>query len=239
MTCPSELALEIHLIARERSSLTAHVASCARCAAELARMEKEGEQFAQYVFPRTLDSVLRRRRSARRQRAAAGLAAFGLAAAAALAIWVSPPGQESDYLGIKGARLGLALLTADDSGARELTDGDTVAAGAALRLRVRPAAPCYLWVVSVDSRGIVSRLYPASGDSPLLVSASSVLPGGVALDGTAGWERFFAVCSPEPLAYAAVEGAARAIASAAGTATRLPGLAEAIPQASIVVQKIP
>jgi hypothetical protein len=64
-------------------------------------------------------------------------------------------------------------------------------------------------VVSVDGQGEVSRLYPPSGEAAQVPATAQALPGGATLDGLGGPERVLALCTPAPVAYGAVEAAAR------------------------------
>jgi hypothetical protein len=244
--CPSELMLEEHLLDPSRSGLARHVAACAPCGARLARMEREGEEFRRFVFPRTVDAVTAAATAPRRPRwsrwLAVALPAGGLAAAAAAMLLVVPQ-PPSDYLGAKGAPLSLQVWVGGDAGARAVADGGAVPAAAALRFQVRAARPCRLWLLSVDGRGEVSRLYPPRGDTGADMQTGGTLPGGAVLDGLSGPERLFAVCSPGPLPLDELERAARAAASggdeALRRASRLTGLPEGSAQATLLLEKGP
>jgi len=244
--CPSELALEAHLLDPERSPLAAHLGACARCRTRLDRMEREGEDFRRFVLPRTLDAVTeaaaRPRRAPWSRWLSVGLPAGGLAAAAAAMLLVAPR-PPSDYLGAKGGALSLQVFAGGgDAPARALADGEAVPAAAALRFQVRAARPCRLWVVSVDARGEVSRLYPPQGEAAE-VRGAAPLPGGAVLDGVPGPERIHAVCSDPALPYEAVAAAARAAAAGGAEGVRrgagLRGLPEAAGTATVLVEKVP
>jgi hypothetical protein len=244
--CASELALEAHLFDPARSRVRTHVASCGNCRSRLARMQHEGEEFRRYVEPRTIDRVVTRVEAP----AARGLGrllhllvpAGGFAAAAAALLLLSPR-PPADYLGAKGAPLALQVFVGSAEGVRELADGESVPAGSLLRFRVASGQPCRLWLLSADAQGAVSRLYPPEGDAPAAVSGGATLPGGVALDGQAGPERLYAVCSPEPLPLATVLGATRSAAAGGEDALRrsprLAGLPPAAAQATLLVEKLP
>lgn len=241
--CPSELALEAHLIQPERSALAPHFGACPACQARLARMEREGEDFRRYVFPKTVEKVENALARPRRRLALLLAPLGGLAAlATALLVVLRPVGPDADYVGLKGADMGLAVYVAADSGVKAVADGSAVPASAALRFRLRPAPGCRLWIVSVDAAGQVSRLYPAGGDAPPVAEEGAV-PGGALLDGTAGPERIFAVCASEPLPYATVERAAQASASGGAEKVRaaklLPGLPPGASQATLLLEKQP
>jgi hypothetical protein len=208
-------------------------------------MQREGEVFQRFVFPATVDRVVARSRPANERMRRWMLAAVPLSAAAAAALFLlaRPSGPPSGYLGVKGGDLALTVFVDAPDGARAAADGASVPAGAGVRFQVRAKSPCRLWIVSVDATGQVSRLFPATGDAPGEVAQDGTLPGGAILDGRPGPERFFAVCSPQPLPLVEVERAARTAASggdeAVRVATGLPGLPEGARQATLLLEKRP
>ena len=241
--CASEMALEAHLLDPGRSALVSHVEDCAACRAKLARMEREGEEFLRFVHPRTLDGLLTAREAPGRGWArllGALVPVGGLAVAAAM--FLLSPRPPADYLGVKGTALSMQIWEGSVHGAREVADGDRVPAAALLRLRVSSGRPCSLWLLSVDAGGQVSRLFPAQGDVPAPVTGATTLPGGVALDGEAGPERLYAVCSEEALPLARVEGSIRAAVSGDPDALRrgpgLTGLPGGAAQATMLLEKV-
>jgi len=166
-----------------------------------------------------------------------------LAAAAGVAL-VRAGGPPVNYLGMKGPGLSLVAYARDASGARALADGAAVAPGAGLRFRVRPAQACRLWIVSADAAGQVSRIYPSDGSQGAELRAGEpvALPGGAALDGRPGPERFFAVCGAGALPLEDVERAARAVGPGADrvrAARGLSGLPADASQATLLVEKRP
>ena len=242
--CASELALEAHLFDPVRSPLGSHVDSCGACRARLARMEREGEEFRRFVHPRTVHRLIAEReppRSGWRRAFATLLPATGLAAAAAL-LFLSPS-PPAEYLGAKGTALSMQVWAGSAEGAREVADGGPVPADALLRFRVAPGQPCLLWLVSVDGRGQISRLFPAQGDAPASVKGGTTLPGGAALDGVSGPERLYAICSPDAVPLADVERSIRGAISGGPDALRrgpsLPGLPAGTAQATLLVEKVP
>jgi len=244
--CPSDLALEAHLLEPSRSPLAPHLDACAGCRDRLSRMEREGEDFRRFVLPRTVDAVMdaaaRPGPSAWSRWLAVALPAGGLAAAAAAMLLVSPR-PPYDYVGVKGASLALQVFAGGgDAPARAVSDGSEVPASAALRFQVRAAQPCRLWIVSVDANGDVSRLYPARGEAAP-VDGASPLPGGAVLDGVPGPERLFAVCSEPSLPLEDVERAARAAAGGGAEAVRrgseLAGLPAGASAATVLIEKAP
>jgi hypothetical protein len=244
---PSELAMEAYLLDPERSRLSEHLGGCEMCKARLARMEKEGEDFRRFVLPATLDKVVEA--NTRRRFSLNGwmMAVPAMAAAAALAVLVLPgrPDNEEppeDYVGVKGG-LGLVVYTTSEKGATTVSDGGKVNPKAALRFKVRPAnaKPCDLWLLSIDEAGQVSRIYPTQGEQGAHIAQPTPLPGGAMLDGKTGFERLYAVCSPEPIAYGQVESAVRASISSGSIRkpTRLAGLPKGAAQTTVLLDKKP
>jgi hypothetical protein len=222
MSHPSELKLERHLLDPDRSPIKEHVAGCERCRTRVTEMEKEGEDFRRFVYPATLEKVVKRRWAPMR-------ALWVLAPAAGLAtvLLIARTGPTPDYIGSKGDALALTAYASLPSGAKALAEGDTVPASASLRFRVRAEKPCLLSLVSIDATGLVSRLYAQE------VRGDVTLPGGIRLDGKAGPERFFAVCDPG--GYDAVEQAARGVGGEVRQKRALPGVQG--PQASLLLEK--
>jgi hypothetical protein len=239
--CPSDLRLERHLLDPQRSGLAPHLAACERCRARLAEMERQGEDFRRFVYPATVDAVVERARP-RRPRWLA-LVAVPVAAAAAAAVFLLVPRSPSpDYLGAKGG-LALSVYVATDGGARAVGEGERVPADAAVRFQVHPAAPCRLWVASVDAGGTISRVFPPGkgGTGAELPPGAAALPGGAVLDGKPGPERFYAICVPAGIVWPEI---VRAVADAAGKgpeAVRAPGALRGLPKgtaaASVLVEK--
>lgn len=242
--CPTDLALERHLLDPAASPLAGHVAACEACRARLARMEEEGRRFRQLVYPATVDRIEAAARPRRSRWWMAVLAPVPvLAAIVAVVLVVRPGGPRDDYLGLKGeGGIGLTAFVRGAGAAEPVPDGGTVAAAGALRLRVRVSSPCRLFVLSVDGRGTVSRLDGAGPDGLATSAGQHDLPGGVELDGAAGPERLFAVCAPAGTGWAQVDGAARAAATGAAAVrgtTSLGGLPAGTAQATLLLEKAP
>jgi len=242
---PSELALERHLLDPAVSPIASHLGSCEACGARIEEMRRQGEEFARYVFPATVEKVEEaadRRPRLRWLRVLAPVSA--LAAAAVVFLLVQPLRTPEDYLGVKGDHgLGLTVFLTGTAGARPVRDGEAVPADAAVRFRVQPTSPCHLWLVSVDERGKVSRLFPVEGDGGALVATRFEVPGGAILDGRPGPERVFAICTPGAVYYAAVERAVQAAAARGESAVRsirgVGGLPAETAQASVLLEKKP
>lgn len=242
--CPTDLALEKHLLDPAASALSGHLAACAPCRARVARMEEEGRRFRQFVYPATVERI---EAAARRRPARWWLAVLApapaLAAAVLAVLLVRPAGPPDDYLGLKGAGgVGLTAFVREAGAARPVPDGGAVAPRAALRLRVRTAAPCRAFVLSIDGRGAVSRLDGGGAEGLSLPAGPHDLPGGVELDGAPGPERLFAVCAPDGAGWPAIEAAARAAAAGGAAGVRRAGalpLPAGVAQATLLLEKAP
>lgn len=242
--CPSDLALEAFLLEPERSPAAPHVATCADCAARLARMREEGEEFRRVVFPATVgaveDAMAKRPFRWRLLLVPAG----ALAAALVAFVLVGRQGPPEDYeYGVKGTGMALAVYVNAQEGARAVTDGAPVPANAALRFKVQPAKDCWLWIMSVDESGEISRLYPPKGIPPDRRRTGPV-PGGAVLDGQPGPERIYAVCAPsQEMAWAEVKASAAAVAAGGPERVRaargLGGTLSGAYQASLLLEKHP
>jgi hypothetical protein len=240
--CPSELTLEAHLL-RPEPEVTAHLAGCAACPERLRRMELLGDEFRTRVYPATVGAVRRAARATAPGRSGlfwlVPLPAF--AAAALVALLGRAPSPGAEYVGTKGNPLGFTVFAATDGGARSISDREEIPAAAALRFYVKPPRPCWLWVVSVDTDGQVSRIFPAGGSTPTRVEAAGALPGGALLDGRAGPERMYAVCTRQSLVFDdlahLVEIAATGGEGGVRGAGELQGLPEGAAQATVVLEK--
>jgi len=238
---PSELALEAYLLDRETSPVAPHLGGCEHCRARIARMEHEGEDFRRFVLPATLDAVLDENAPERRNRWLWLLGIAPVAAVAALIVAIRPGGPPADYVGEKGGMSLVAYLGAP-GGAKIVLDGQAVKPSAALRFSVAPHGRCNLWIVSVDESAQISRIYPAEGDGGAPVSKQGALPGGAVLDGRAGLERFYAVCSPAPLGYDSLTKSVRATVHGVDDLRKGPalsGLPKGTRQVSLLLEKRP
>lgn len=243
--CPSDLALERFLLGRAALDVDAHQKECLECTARLTAMRQVDEDFRRTVFPSTVERIetAASRAPLRWVMLALLPAPFLAAAAAVVMLAIRPP--PLDYLGEKGGNgIGLSLFAPGSSAPRILADGAEVRPHAALRFRLRTARGCRLFLVSVDASGAVSHLDGAGADGLPIAPGQHDLPGGVELDGSAGPERFFAVCAPEGVATAAdVERAARAVAADGAPGVRhgtaLPGLPARALQTTHLLEKRP
>jgi hypothetical protein len=202
MSCPTELSLEQYLVNAAQSVHRTHVMNCAACTDLVKQMTQEGQHFQQYVFPQTVEAVSSSGNSIWKFK----WLALPLVVSAAVLLFVQFQTPADDYIGIKGAsHLGLSVFTPAESGVVELQDGQIVSATAPLRFRISVNEPCRLWVVSIDSTGNISRLFPTEGDLGEWVKGSQALTGGAVLDGVAGPERLLALCTPNGFPYSQLE----------------------------------
>lgn len=237
--CPSDLALEAHLLDPAASKLGPHLEACAGCAARLQAMERQGEDFRRFVYPVTVEKVEEAAEKPRRRSfwLLAPVPVFAALLAVVMLRPATPPGD--DYTGLKGATggVGLTVFTPGKAGATPLADGAHLGASAALRFRVRNAEPCRLLLFSVDAAGAVSRLHAEEGT---LAPGQHDLEGGAVLDGKAGPERFYALCAGG-LAWSDVEALAKGAAGGGPDAVRragaLGGSAAKLAQTSVLVEK--
>jgi hypothetical protein len=252
--CPSNLALESHLLEGTSSKYAPHVGTCAACQARLARMEEQGRRFLQYVYPATVDKIVDAAggQRARWKRWMLVLPVPAVVAMAALLLVVrtgsapEPLIPELEQTQVKGGgpdSLGLTVFLGAADGAEPIAEGTAIPTHSAIRFKVTPRKACRVWVVSVDAAGQVSRLYPTMGDDGAEISRGGVLPGGAVLDGASGPERIFAFCTPRPVAYASVERAVQRAVVGGEQAVRsvavVPGLPDGTAQGTVLMEKKP
>jgi len=220
---PTDLALEAHLLQPDGSPLAAHLAGCARCTARLTEMQAQGEAFHRFVYPATVAAVEAAASPVPWWRRRWLALVPALAAAAAVVMLIRPSAPPDDYLGTKGGGgVGLSVFVQDGGGARPIRDGEAVRADASVRFRVRAQKACRLWILSLDDRGQVSRLYPAEGTGGAEVSGQADIPGGAVLDGQAGPERIWAVCTPAPATWKSLAKVIQAATAPGPSGVRAP-----------------
>jgi hypothetical protein len=133
----------------------------------------------------------------------------------------------------------LEMFVKDEAGVRKGENGMVLHQGDQIQFRYRAVGRRYLFVVSVDSRGVVSPLYPDSEASSIAVRPDGLhtLDGSVILDDAVGPERIFAVFSDEPVSYRSI---AEALTKRESDLARLQHLdlqGEDVDQASILIIK--
>ncbi len=246
MTCPSDLALEIFLLAPERFDAAEHLDQCAACSARLAQMRRDGDTFERDVYPSTIAAVVeaanvRSPTWPRLLRNGWMTVAIPLAAAAALVVFFV--GRERRPAGIRD--FPLAVYVEAPTGERAVGDGAEIAADAKLRFAVEPRSACCLWVLSVDATGDIARLYPPKGDTAseqvVLPPERQDLPTIAALNGQPGPARIFAVCTKSPVPWLVVKKAAAEKLGTGDEAVRklraLDGLPAGSSQTTLLLEK--
>ncbi len=103
----------------------------------------------------------------------------------------------------------LEMFIKDEAGVRKGDDGMRLREGDQIQFRYRAVGRRYLFVVSVDSRGAISPLYPDVTGKSIEVRPDGLhtLEGSVILDDAVGPERIFAVFSDAPVSYRSIERA--------------------------------
>jgi hypothetical protein len=238
--CPSDLALERHLLEPGTSPLRSHVAGCASCQARLEEMNRQAETFHQYVYPATVAAVEGAAAAGRRRRLRWLVLGPALVATVAAVLFLvrpaGPPGGD-------GATGGLAMTVLVQEGEREraVRSGEAVSASAALRFRVQATSACRLWILSVDATGDFTRLYPGEGTGGAAVSGAVEIPGGAVLDGQAGPARIVAICTSGPAKWRALAAQLKGGAATGEAFVRARPNAAALPAgaqlASVLLEK--
>ncbi|MFP2908469.1 hypothetical protein ACLESD_26125 [Pyxidicoccus sp. 3LFB2] len=213
--CPSDLALEEHLLTENRA-IARHIAGCAHCQMWERSAAEAARAFARQSPP-WMEKTRKRRSPVSRWAPLVPLAA--LAGAALLFLRPTPP--EASRYATKGEAL--TVYVGGKGEPRAATQGERIRAGETLRFHVAPRSGAFVWIASVDATGKVSRLAPAEGTAPLAVDGAQLLPGGAVLDATEGPERIWAVISKEPLSWDVVEGALQGSPVRDPAAIQLPG----------------
>lgn len=197
----------------EESTVRAHAASCARCGADLAQLEREAAEFKAEVPFERFEAKVEAKQAQRRRGRVAGPVSLALAAGIALIlVW----GPMKAILGSQGGRnltkggSVLELFVGGTGAAPRLAqDGEALAPGERVRVGYQAPEKKYVMVLSVDEAGVATALYPESGPSlPVDKSAGThLMPDSLELTGQ-GLERVIALFSDEPLEVRAVLEAA-------------------------------
>jgi hypothetical protein len=233
------------LSAEERAELEAALERDPAARERLARMRASEEAFLARVDV-AAESVailekLDRAPSGWARRLLAGRS-FSLAVAFVLLVALVPLGRaflgEQPHNRTKGS-VQLEMFVKDEAGVRKGRDGMVLHQGDQIQFRYRAVGRRYLFVVSVDSRGVVSPLYPdaEAASIPVRPDGLHTLDGSVILDDAVGPERIFAVFSDEPVSYRSIE---QALSKREGDLDRLQRLdlqGEDVDQASILIIK--
>jgi hypothetical protein len=179
--CPSD----------EAAAAAQHVASCARCSARHAELveEKRGWQQARPPvrrLPRTPLAL------------ASGLA---LAAAALLALRLTPGAPAPDMTRSKGARA-IGFYVKHAQSVRRGGTGELVAPGDALRFFYTSDRPAFIAVLSIDGAGQGSVYYPSAAPARAVAVAAGrelPLPASTVLDGVLGRETLVGLFCDAPI----------------------------------------
>jgi len=216
--CPSDLALEQHLALPTRRS-AATQPSAPTAAGGSPPLAPSARASSAASRPTCQEDRAPARRGDDRPsrlsvlaREAGGLAVVsGLAALLAVVVTTALRDPVGPQVQVKGSPLVVHVRHAGQ--VRAATDGETVEAGDALRFTLS-CESCRVVVLSIDSRGTISRLAPVQGEAPIAVTGTTTLPGSAELDDVSGPERIFAVLGDDRLTWSAAEEAARRLIAA-------------------------
>jgi hypothetical protein len=98
---------------------------------------------------------------------------------------------------VKGLRPSLVVYRRTDHGSETLADGAVAKAGDVVRLGYSPGDRAYGVILSIDTRGTVTRHLPTAGSraAELAHERINLLDTAFELDEVPGWERFYFVAS--------------------------------------------
>jgi hypothetical protein len=209
-----------------RAALETRLAADATLRGRLRALDEEQSRFEQEVsFERFAGGVERARRvpatrPVPRRAAVLTLSSLGLAAAAALLLFVRPPADDPGQVGNRGqgsnrlkghTSVVIRIAPADGRPQREARATDTLAPGDRLRIGYTAKEPVFVVALSIDEQGVVSPIFSAG--PPADARSSSALPPSASDTGAvaflpeafelfgAGQERVYVVTSREPMAY--------------------------------------
>lgn len=205
------------LSGQAEQQLDQHLATCSRCSQRQQQLAADAERFLeQFPTPPAVTTAPRSLVSKRRQWLA--VASTGLAAAAALLLWLRSPDGEPGTRSKGSAQLSFFVKHAGQ--VTPGVSGQRVFAGDQLRFTVTTSKPQQLAILGRDSTGATFVYHSAAGASaPLDVGRDVALASSVELDDAPGTEAFWAIfCdkafSVDPL---------RATLASTGTLRELPG----------------
>ncbi len=144
--------------------------------------------------------------------------AAAVVAALSLTLLRSPQGPSTadrtrrEPTRIKGLRPEVFLFRQTPNGAEPLTRASVARAGDVVQLAYQAAGQRYGAIVSLDSRGVVTRHLPRGGSraAELAAGGSVPLPAAYELDDAPRWEAFYIVTAPAPFPVDLVVNAAAA-----------------------------
>jgi anti-sigma factor RsiW len=204
--CASRLTLDRlalgELPEAERTTLAAHLSTCADCARAGEALAADRSQFlAEAALPTLAADALARAERARvpmweRLRRLVMPLALGAAGVAGLALWLRP----DDGHRTKGEFSLSPYVLHTEGGPGTLHVGEPLHPGDQLQFRYNGAKAGYLAVVAVDARGKVSIYYPPGPRAAQVPAGREVpLSSAVELDGTLGRETVVGVRCQTPV----------------------------------------
>jgi predicted anti-sigma-YlaC factor YlaD len=237
-----ERLLTGELDTEESARVRRHAESCPRCGSALAELEREAADFKNQVAFESFEAAIEARRHRASMRwlkpvglaLAAGLAALMLAGPLRPAIFES----HSGYNNLKGGAALELYVGGTGASSRIATSDEKLAPGERIRVGYQAAGKPFVLVLSIDEAGVVTPLYPESGQSVAADSTSGthLMPDSLELTGS-GLERVIALFSARPIEVSAATQAARdEHARARGVAAMGPLSLEA-EQSTLVVRK--
>lgn len=236
----------------EASTLQARLHSCPECQSRLHSLEAEAAAFAEQVNVGVQSAEILQRLSRApeprspwawlRQPWVPGLLAAAAALLFLLPMTLSPEttGPSTRLKG--GGGVALTMYVKDDSGVHPGPDGTRLTEGDQIQFRYAAAGHPYLFVISVDARGVVSALYPEVPTQSIKVQTEGthVLDGSVILDDSVGPERIYAIFSSAPVAFSNIDAAVQSGLSGVSDVTDLPQLpldAHDVVQSTVLIVK--
>lgn len=228
--CPGFRLRRLHageLPDSEAAEVRAHAESCERCTRTLQLLDQEQSLLTQRLSLASFRAgVDARGANLRAEPRGGGLRRWiPIALAACLATVVAVPLLRSAPSAMEGERTkggpALDVIVGGDGATREAEDGERLAPGEAVRLRVHPGGRHWALALSVDDAGQVSVLYDDGGASlPIETAEPTLLPDSIAFDGK-GAERLYLFASSQPLSTEPIRRALEAAWARAGSAEKM------------------
>ena len=223
--CPGFALRRLHvgeLAGEEAERVRSHLSGCARCARTWEALEREREALPPIeAFRAGVERKQRPRPSTARRWVPLALAAGVTFVAAIPLLRSEPPPTASERT--KGA-VGVEFLVGGRGAVRVAAEGERLAPGESVRLRLVPGPHRYAIAFSVSEDGEVSTLYDAHGASLRVAPyEAQLLPDAIAFDGTDA-ERIYVFLTDEPLDASAIAAALAEARRAAGSVRAMQAL---------------